>query len=483
MIRYIVIVSTFSNQSCKSEKEKVLWICVIILAAVEPKQTMSRLQIGASESNISFDAASGVGVVSAGTTQVSYLSSVAPSATPLSVPGRTALVFPAHAGWCVLFGEPYQPDPFRIGKLDTRETYVQRYIEICGNKSLDGYTYHMVKVNESGVRVREALQFKAKQAGFDTITEDDRVHLDACLHQLQADEKTYLQPKFEERLRQLCIAEKIHTADGGVSIGDVLASITRASESGGEANEAALKRVKKELGNRDFVRDTVASFFHGIGLVVKITNNKISSEGGIHNTVVIKRPHPNWTGNFYYQVAMAGVVKPLLRKVSSRCEEVKLRVKNPAGQAASADASNPEASEGGDEGRADTMAKADRLIGTIRELKRMMSEAGDTERDMPTYKRMKLALDSVSDSGPVPMASDTRQEGGLTRDEFNSIMRGGPTQSDMRALVLEDVSISWGKAGIGKVTLTLLLVIYLRTKTEQWRERWRACRTYRHSYW
>lgn len=333
------------------------------------------------------------------------------SASLLNVPPPSPpplLSFPAHAGWCVLFGEPYKRDPFNVGQFDSDAKYIQRYNEICSNKSLDNYPYSVSTVNADGLVMRVTRLFKSKDPIQDDITLEDRIALYHCLQQIKEDLKIFLLPKFETKVRQQCINENLHDVNGGETISDVINSMARASLTGDESVIKAIKRVKSGLSDRAFVRASVAEFFKNHGIKASITNSKISAEGSLDIIKLRHRPHPEWTGHYYYQVAMLCVSKQLQRKITKRCTEARLRRgrNETLGTSEATDGDAPLPVDN------DNQQPSVPFVETMTELRGILRAATAIELLMPTVSRLKEVIDRFESQSTIaaePVVEDEEE--------------------------------------------------------------------------
>lgn len=305
-------------------------------------------------------------------------------------------MIPACSGWLSVTGFPFEPDPFNEGELDSDEKYVQRYFEICGNKCLDNYLFPYTTTNAEGITVTELREFRAKHAAREAVTPADRQQLHLCLQQLKEDLKSFLRPRFEMRVLQQARAENLHAANGGETLSDVLDSMARAEFTGERSAIQAIKRIKEGLGSREFIRKTVGEFFHSHGMVARITRKNISVEGSLERIKIRNRPHPDWTGHYYYQVAMLSVGKQLLRRISRKCAQARLRrlrtaeVTPEPGTNAAAETATREPQNATAE-----VAALDNLSQAMSGIRSILNEATALEKLMPTVSRIDEALNRM----------------------------------------------------------------------------------------
>lgn len=317
-----------------------------------------------------------------------------PALVKVAAKAVTQLFFPAHAGWCRLFG-PFRIDPFHVKKhekdyvYDTLAKYIQRYYEICGNGCFDGYLY-IVEVLVDGKLTKVRRVFQSKRAGQrGEVTLDDRMALWHVLQHLKEELKIYLNPLFEERLRVRSIAESLHAENAGQSLVDVLTSLGDAETRGTQNELEAILRVRISLNDRDFIRKSVRAFYADKPFAPKITNNKVSAKGGIDTVVSRTKPQFDWTGSHCFQVAVICCAKPLNRRVAKRCKKARIR------KARGSKGSNAVALAVADGG----VVELTKLLG---EIKNILFSADDIELRMPSMQRLKLLFDTPSTVAAVP---------------------------------------------------------------------------------
>lgn len=327
--------------------------------------------------------------------------------------------FPAHAGWLVLFGEPFAVDPFKhqedgkLPELDSEAKYIQRYNVLNANKAFDGYGLIVEVVTASGeVRVQQHI-FVAKDPTNpnEEVELSDRKSLYAVIQDIKNELRLFLRPRFEERLRLRCIAEGIHSSNGGESLSDVLTSIGDASVRGMEQEIDAIKRIKRSLTHRPFIRKVVGEFFADKPYVPTITNEKISSYRGLDRAVLRKKSHPNWTGHYFFQQAMIECGKPLARKVSEKCPQAMLRASKKQ------KLNNASAKQ--------SKSSSDSL--KIRKIQVVLSGASPVEMLIPILQKVKAIIDQPADSSNEedanPSNPNNTSVGGTSNEHENGILQ------------------------------------------------------------